>query len=163
MKTEPRLVGNYLGGSYAELQNLIRAADAKANILIAIIGAILSLFFSFIITKNTAPIWQVIIVLALFFISGGFALSTLYPRISKKSGKFSLIYYKDAININTKDTTKDFINKNQEEKIIEDYINSIKSLSLIVNKKFIKLQIAYIVFGLAVILKIIFEIYLWLL
>lgn len=161
MKTESRLVGNYLGGSYAELQNLIRAADTKANILIAIIGAILSLFFSFIITKNTAPVWQVISVLALFFISGGFALSTLYPRISKKSGKFSLIYYKDAININTKEATKDFINKNQEEKIIEDYINSIKSLSLIVNKKFIKLRIAYIIFGLAVILKIIFELYLW--
>ena len=69
MKTEPRLVGNYLGSSYSELQNLIRAADTKANILIAIIGAILSLFFSFIMTENTAPLWQVIIVLSLFFIS----------------------------------------------------------------------------------------------
>ena len=161
MKTEPRLVGNYLGGSYAELQNLIRAADTKANILIALIGVILSIFFNFVISKDLLPKWQVMIVIILFFISGAFAFFTLYPRVSKKTERPSLIYYKDAINIKTNETLSSFIKNNAEEAILEDYINNIKSLSLILNKKFQNLRIAYILFGLAIIIKIINQIYYW--
>jgi len=102
--------------------------------------------------------WQISIILTLFFISGSFALLTLYPRVSKKSGNFSLIYFKDAINVKTGDITKYFVDKNSEEMIIKDYINNIKIVSGIVDKKFNKLRLSYIFFALAIFSKIFFEI-----
>ena len=102
MKTDPRLVGQYLTNNYSQLQNIISRADTKANIVLGLIGAILSLFFNFSITQNNFSMWQVMIVLTLFFISGFFAFSTLYPRTSKKTNNFSLTYYRDAIDIDAK-------------------------------------------------------------
>ena len=161
MKTDIGFVARYLASNYAELQNVIRMADTKANILLALIGVILSLFFSSFISKNPIPMWQVIIILTLFFISGALALSTLYPRFSKKSGKFSLIYYKDAVDVKSKDFIKDIIKNNNQEKLMEDYINNIKAISAIINKKFQRLRLAYILFGLAVVVKVTFELYTW--
>ena len=162
MKTDDKLVGQYLSGNYAQIQNIIRQADTKANIIIALIGVILSLFFNFFVSKNLLPMWQVLTVLSLFFISGGLALSTLFPRTSKKTGKFSLTYYKDAIYVDKNKTINMFFNKNSEKEILEDYIDNIKILSKILDKKFLKLKLSYTFFGLAIIIKVIFELLAWL-
>lgn len=161
MKSDQRFIGTYLGNSYSQLQNLIGLADTKANIIIALIGVILSLFFNFFVSKSVLPMWQVTSIILLFFISGGFALSTLYPRIPKKTGKFSLTYFKDAIENDIKITSELFINKNVDNIIIEDLIRNIKTLSLIVDKKFTNLRYSYIFFGLAIIVKVIFELFSW--
>jgi len=161
MKTDSSLVARYLASNHAELQKIIQLADTKANIIIVLIGVILSLFFNFFTAQSSINMFQIITVLSLFFLAGGLALMTLYPRVSKKSGKFSLIYYKDALNAKPEKVINDFIKNNNEEKIIEDYVNNIKALSLIIDKKFKKLRLAYILFGLAIVIKITFEIYFW--
>lgn len=161
MKTDPRLVGQYLTNNYSQLQNIISRADTKANIVLGLIGAILSLFFNFSITQNNFSMWQVMIVLTLFFISGFFAFSTLYPRTSKKTNNFSLTYYRDAIDIDAKKTTALFMKTDVEEKITQDLINNIKELSKIINNKFRNLRFSYIFLALAVLIKVIFELYYW--
>src|SRR3989338_3045901 len=162
MKTEVNLLQRSLASSIAELQRTIQMADTKANIILVLIGVIISLFFNFFVSKDIIPVWQVMTVLILFSIAGAFSLSTLYPRISKKSGKFSIQYYKDIMDMNIQKTMKDFSQKSCDESLIEDYLHSLKALSNIVNKKFSKLRIAYIFFALAVITKIIFESSFWL-
>src|SRR3989338_3438242 len=87
MKTEVNLLQRSLASSIAELQRTIQMADTKANIILVLIGVILSLFFNFFVFKDIIPIWQVMTVLILFSIAGAFSLSTLYPRISKKLKK----------------------------------------------------------------------------
>lgn len=159
MKTDSALVARHLASNYAVLQNMIKLADTKANIVIVLIGAILSLFFNILVTNSTFPIWQMGFILTLFFISGGFAISTLYPRGSKKSGNHSLIYYKDAMDIDIEKATRKIIDENSEESIVKDYLTNIKALSGILNKKFNKLRMAYIFFSLAVVIKIILEVY----
>jgi len=161
MKTDPRLVGQYLTNNYSQLQNIISRADAKANIVLGLIGVILSLFFNFFITQSLLPMWQVSVILILFFISGFFAFSTLYPRTSKKTGKFSLTYFKDTIGIDTKKTTLLFTKTNAEEEIIVDLINNIKELSKIIDDKFKSLKLSYIFLAIAVLVKVIFELYHW--
>lgn len=161
MKTDPRFVGQYLTNSYSHLQNIINSADNKANIVLGLIGVILSLFFNFFVTEESIPMWQVIVVLTLFFISGFFAFLTLYPRTGKKTNNFSLTYYKEAINIDTKKTTALFMKTDVEEKIIEDLVNNIKALSNIIDSKFKKLKFSYIFLALGILVKVIFESYNW--
>lgn len=161
MKTEPRFVGQYLTNNYSQLQNIINSADNKANIVLGLIGIILSLFFNFFVTRESIIMWQVIVVLALFFISGFFAFLTLYPRTGKKTNNFSLTYYKEAINIDTKKTTALFMKTDVEEKIIEDLVNNIKALSNIIDSKFKKLKFSYIFLAIGILVKVIFESYNW--
>ncbi|MEK6871777.1 MAG: hypothetical protein AABX16_02640 [Nanoarchaeota archaeon] len=218
MKTESRLVSDYLSRSYSELQNMIRHADTKANIILVLIGVILSLFFNFFVSKNILPLWQIMIVLILFFISGFYALIALYPRTAQKNGKFSLLYYIDTqdsvekiasgvINkkshrtlaltshsqfhfiifyllskLNCSQAAGYFLslqmdddenrckqrsikpiwnNENREREILQDYIANIQTTSKIIDVKFKKLQISYAFFGLAIVLKVIFEAYSW--
>lgn len=161
MKTDPRFVGQYLSNNYSQLQNIISRADAKANIVLGLIGVILSLFFNFFVTKELIPMWQIIVVLTLFFISGFFAFLTLYPRTGKKTNNFSLTYYKDAINIDTKKITTLFMKTDVEEIITEDLINNIKELSKIIDSKFNKLKFSYIFLALGMLVKVIFETYNW--
>lgn len=162
MKTEVNLLQRSLASSLAELQKTIQMADTKANIILALIGFILSLFFNFFVSKEVIHAWQVMTVLTLFSISGAFSLSTLYPRISKKSGKFSIQYYQDIIGMDVQKTVKELSEKSYDEKLIEDYLQSLKALSIIINKKFVQLRLAYVFFAIAVITKIIFESNFWL-
>ncbi len=162
MKTEIGLLTRYLASNFSELQRTIQIADAKANIVIVLIGVIISLFFNFFISKNVIGGFEAMIILSVLFISGGFAISTLYPRIAKKSGKFSMIYFKDVADIDVKKTMKEFEQKDYQDKIVEDYLNNIKILSSIVDKKFIKLRLAYIFLGLGIITKVFFEFSAWL-
>ena len=48
-----------------------------------------------------------------------------------------------------------------EEKITQDLINNIKELSKIINNKFRNLRFSYIFLALAVLIKVIFELYYW--
>jgi len=160
MKTESKLVSDYLSRGYSELQGMIRLADTKANIIIALIGVVLSLFFNFFVSKNILPFWQVMLVLALFFVSGFYALATLYPRLPPKSKKSSALYYMGGMEFTLKSATK-FMSEDCEKEIIEDYIINIQNVSKIIDIKFRKLRLSYLFFGLAIVVKIIFETYVW--
>lgn len=161
MKTDPRYVGGYLTNNYSQLQNIINRADTKANIVLGLIGVILSLFFNFFISQNLLPMWQIVIILTLFFVSGFFAFLTLYPRTGKETKTFSLAYYKEAMKIDQKKIVDLFIKTDAEEKITEDLINNIKELSKIIDTKFRKLKISYIFLGIAILVKVFFELYNW--
>ena len=161
-RTEPRALGIYLGSNYNQLQGLIKQADTKANIIIALIGALLSTLFTFFMSKsNLLPLWQTIIIITLMFFAGGFAVSVLFPRIAKPTGKFSATYFKDAQNIDVDKWSKKFLESDQEELIVKDLMNNIKAISGILDKKFKKLRIAYSLFGLSILIKIIFDVALW--
>jgi hypothetical protein len=162
MKTDAQLLQRHLSSSISELQRTIQMADTKANIVLVLIGVILSLFFNFFVSKNILPSWQIMTTIGLFFISGAFAISTLYPRVTKKSGKSSTVYYKDMIDMDPQRTARNFTQKNMEETIMEDYLASLQALSIIVDKKFMKLRLSYIFFSLGVILKVVFETAAWL-
>ena len=161
-RTEPRVLATYLSSNYSQLQELIKHADTKANIMIALIGGILSVFFNFFVSEsNKLEMWQIVIVVGLLLISGVFSILTLYPRTPKATGNFSLIYFKDAQNINAEEWTKKFIKSDQEEIITKDSINNIKYISKIIDRKFKTLKVSYILFGLSILLKIIFDIIVW--
>lgn len=162
MKTDINLLQRYLASNFSELQRTIQIADTKANIVIVLIGVILSLFFNFFISKNLISSFEAMIVLGVLFIAGGFALATLYPRIAKKSGKFSMIYFREVMDIDVKKTMKEFEQKDYQEKILEDYLNNIKIISSIVDKKFKKLRLAYIFLGIGILIKVFFEFSTWL-
>ncbi len=160
--TEPRVLVTYLSSNYSQLQGLIKHADTKANIMIALIGGILSVFFNFfMLESNKLPIWQILIVLGLLLISGTFAIITLYPRTPKATGNFSLIYFKDAQEVDVDKWTKKFLKSNQEEIITKDMITNIKNISKILDRKFTTLRVSYMLFGLSIIIKIIFDLIIW--
>ncbi|MEK6914786.1 MAG: Pycsar system effector family protein [Nanoarchaeota archaeon] len=161
-RTDPKALAEYLSKNYAQLQGLMKQADTKANILIALIGAILSIFFNFLMSEsNRLVVWQTATVLSLLLISGTFAILVIYPKISKPSGKFSLTYFKDAQNVDTEKWTKKLINSDQEELITKDIMDNIKIISSILDKKFNKLRIAYILFGASIFIKTIFDAIIW--
>lgn len=160
--TEPRVLITYLSSNYSQLQGLIKHADTKANIIIALIGGILSVFFNFFMSEsNKLPTWQIIMILGLLLISGAFAIITLYPRTPKATGNFSLIYFKDAQEVDVEKWTKKFLRSNQEEAITKDLIINIKNISKILDRKFTTLRISYILFGFSVLTKIIFDLIIW--
>lgn len=160
--TEPRVLATYLSSNYSQLQGLIKHADTKANIMIALIGGILSIFFNFFMSEsNKLPTWQIIIVLGLLLISGTFAIITLYPRTPKASGNFSLIYFKDAQEVDVDKWTRKFLKSNQEETITKDLIVNIKNISKILDRKFTTLRISYMLFGFSILTKIIFDLIIW--
>lgn len=161
MQKDMRPLSEYLGRSYTESQALIRLADTKANIIIALIGVILSLFFNFFTKIGTISMMMVIITLIPFIASGYFAFLTLYPRGAKSSGKNSLLYYKDAMSLDVTKTGKKLMNYNYQE-ITEDYLANIKALSKIANSKFRNLRISYSLFAIAILVKLAVEGYAWL-
>ena len=162
-RTDTKALWEYLGNNYAQLQGLIKHADTKANIIIALIGAIVSMFFSFFISEsNQLPTWQIITILGLLIFSGSFAVSVLYPRTAKPTKKFSLTYFKDAQNVDANLWAKKFLNSNQEEVITKDMIINIKAISQILDKKFSRLRMAYMLFALAILIKTIFDVIAWL-
>jgi hypothetical protein len=157
-RTEPRVLATYLSSNYSQLQGLIKHADTKANIMIALIGGILSVFFNFFMSEsNDLPLWQIITILGLLLISGAFSIATLYPRTSRATGNFSLIYFKDAQSVDIDKWTKKFLKSDQEEAITKDMITNIKNISSIVDRKFLNLRFSYILFGLSILIKIIFD------
>ncbi|NCO11558.1 hypothetical protein CO038_00385 [Candidatus Pacearchaeota archaeon CG_4_9_14_0_2_um_filter_39_13] len=160
MQRDVRPLSEYLGRSYSENQNLIRLADTKANIIIALIGVILSLFFSFLNNFGELPMNLLIITLLPFIASGYFAFLTLYPRGAKASGKQSLLYYKDAMSMDVDKTASKMKNFDFED-ITKDYLANIKALSRIVNAKFRNLRISYSLFAIAILVKLIVEGYSW--
>ena len=161
-RTDPKALAEYLSKNYAQLQNLIKQADTKANILIALIGGILSVFFNFLMFEsNKLENWQIIIVLGFLLISGVYSVLVLYPRTGKKTNNFSLAYFKDAQNVDTEKWTKKFLTSDQEETITRDMIGNIKALSIIIDKKFKKLRIAYMLFGVSIIIKTTFDAIIW--
>ena len=160
MQRDVRPLSEYLGRSYSENQNLIRLADTKANIVIALIGVILSIFFSFLNNFGELPMNLLIITLIPFIASGYFAFLTLYPRGAKASGKQSLLYYKDAMSMDVAKTRKKMMDFDYKD-IAEDYLINIKALSRIVHSKFRNLRISYSLFVIAILVKLIVEGYSW--
>lgn len=160
-KTDPRAMFDYLARSYVEHQNLIRFADTKANIVLALSGVILSLFFNFFIARGNASMLQAMIVLVPFVLAGFFAFLALYPRIGKKTQAKSLLYYRDAEQLKPAEWLKLF-EEDRAKYIAEDYLNSIKSLAKIVEKKFIYLRHSYIFFLIAILIKVAIEFSAWL-
>jgi len=157
-RTDPKALGVYLGGNYAQMQGMIKQADTKANIVIALIGALVSMFFNvFMSETNQLASWQVAVILGLLLFSGGYAVSVLYPRTAKPTGKFSLVYFKDAQNVDINKWSKKFFDSDQEELITKDMMNNIKAISMILDKKFTKLRMAYMLFGLAIVSKTLFD------
>jgi len=158
---DTRLVTTYMAGSVTQYQRLIQLADAKANIVLVLIGVIVSMFFNFIISKETPFTPQIYFVLLPFVISGYFAFLTLFPRMAKKSGKDSLIYFKDCKDIDVKKMTQKLLQAPEKE-IYEDYVTNIKALAKVINNKFNYLRLAYIFFAIAILCKVAFELTLWL-
>jgi hypothetical protein len=162
-RTDPKALAAYLGGNYAQLQGMIKQADTKANIVIALIGALVSMFFNvFISETNQLAGWQVATILGLLLFSGGYAVSVLYPRTAKPTGKFSLTYFKDAQNVDVVKWSKKFLEEDQEKLITKDMMNNIKAISMILDTKFKRLRMAYMLFGLAIVVKTLFDLILFL-
>lgn len=161
-RTDPKALAVYLGSNYAQMQGMIKQADTKANILIALIGALTSMFFNvFMDETSKLPAWQIGVVLGFLLISGAYAVSVLYPRTAKATGKFSMTYFKDAQNVDTNKWSKRFLEEDQEPLIIKDLINNIKAISMILDKKFNKLRMAYMLFAGSILAKTIFDAILW--
>ncbi len=162
-RTDPKALATYLGSNYSQMQAMIRQADTKANILIALIGALTSMFFNLLSSDSyTLPIWQTITILSLMLLSGAYAVSVLYPRTAKASGKFSMTYFKDAQNVDVAKWSKRFFEEDQEVTITRDVMTNIKVLSMILDRKFTKLRTAYMLFGISILLKTIFDGLAWL-
>ncbi len=159
MKTDTKLLSDYLSRSIAENQNLIRLIDTKANIIIALIGVILSLFFNIFISRGIINIMQIYLVLIPFIVSGLFAFLSLYPRIGKQSGD-SLLSFHGADKASTEQWTRRF-EGDYNKGIIEDYINNIKAVSNIIRRKISYLRLSYIFLAIAVLIKVIFELIIW--
>ncbi len=155
---ENRTSSDYITRAYTENQNLIRLADTKANIILSLIGIILSAFFNFFVSKQTALGYGVYAVLFSFILSGIFSFLTLFPRtpVPKRS---SLIYFKSSKNMNVDDELKKLINPGSGDiiNIHRDFLENIKMLSKVLDKKFSYLRWAYIFLALGVILKLIIE------
>ena len=156
MKTDPKLLGDYVARSYAEAQNLIRLADTKANIVITLVGIIFSLFFNFFISKDKVSAMTASLVLIPFIISGYFAFSAIFPRTGKSTKSNSLLYYKDANNIST-DKWISLFEKGYDKQILQDYIKNTQVLAKIIERKFRFLRWAYIFLAVGLFVKLIVE------
>ncbi|MEK6800661.1 MAG: Pycsar system effector family protein [Nanoarchaeota archaeon] len=159
MKTDTKILSDYLSRALAQQQELIRLADTKASVVLTLIGVILSLFFNYFISKNSVSIIPIILIISLFVISGLFSFIAIYPRKGNSNEKNSLLYYGSAKNIQ-----KNFLSpliKNEEEKIISDYVENVKSIAGIVEKKFNFLRYSYIFLAIAILIKIIVEFSSW--
>jgi len=152
----------YFASGLRHQQDVIRLADTKANILLALIGVILSIFFSQVVSSLTLSPTQVTLVLLPFIISGIFGLGALFPRKGKnaKTNK-SIFYFQAAKNIDIKRISSDISGDKAIEKIKSDYLENIKALSTIVEKKVSYLRSAYLFLALAVFIKLFFEITVW--
>jgi hypothetical protein len=162
MKPDSRYVATYLSTGLRHQQNLIRLADTKANIVLAFIGVVLSIFFGQFMINNNISSMQMTIILIPFLISGFFGLLTLYPsrgKVQKKSN--SLFYFKEAKALNTSKKSNEITGNQGQEKIIEDFIESIKSLSAISEKKFKNLRFSYLFLALGVLIKLFIEAVIW--
>lgn len=149
---------DYLGNVYSESQNIIRMADTKANIILVLIGVILSIFFNILIKTQESITWTVYIILIPFIISGFFAFITLIPRKTKTNKSDSIIYFKEIQNANLQKIKKSIEN---QDYIINDYLSNIQQIGKIIDKKFTYLRYSYIFFALAVMIKLIVELILW--
>ncbi|MGK0209434.1 MAG: hypothetical protein ACI83O_000711 [Patescibacteria group bacterium] len=156
-RTNPKALGAYLGANYSAIQGLIKQADTKANIVIGLTGFILSMFFTTFKATDALPIWQITIVLGVLLLGGFFALSTLYPRMAKPSGNFSLTYYRDAMDVDVNKWSKKFLSSDCEALIVKDTITNIKEISKIAHKKYSRLRWSYILLAVGVTLKLSFE------
>ena len=156
MKTDLRLLGDYVARSYAESQNLIRLADSKANIAIALLGIIFSLFFNFFVSKGKISGVMIAVVLIPFIIAGYFAFSAIFPRAGKTTTSNSLLYYKDANNITSKKWVELF-EKGYAKQIVEDYVKNTQALSKILDRKFKHLRYAYIFLAVGLLVKLTVE------
>ncbi len=160
MKTDMKLLSDYLTIAYSENQNLIRLADTKANIVLVLIGVILSLFFNFFRSFATFSMPLIIIVIVPFLVSGYFAFLTLYPRAMRASGRNSLLYFKDTLSIDANKLLTKMKRWNNDD-VISDYLNNTKSLAVIIEQKFKYLRYSYTFLAIAVLVKLVIEGYAW--
>jgi hypothetical protein len=156
VKTDFKLVGDYVARSYAESQNLIRLADSKANIVIALLGVVFSLFFNFFVSKGVVSGFLIVVVIVPFVISGYFAFSAIFPRMGKSTKSNSLLFYSAANNIDSKKWMELF-EKGYDRQIVEDYVQNTQALSMILERKFKHLRYAYVFLGVGLLVKLIVE------
>ncbi len=161
MGTDSKLTSEYLVRAYTEYQSLIRFADTKANIVLVLIGVIVSMFFNFFFSKNTPLTFSVYLILLPLILSGFFSFLTLYPRVARKRGRDSLLYFKDAVSTDLKKSLTALMNLTPQE-IYSDYLINIKSLAVIIDKKFFYLRLAYTFLAVGVLVKILYELSLFL-
>lgn len=156
MKTDPKLVSDYLSRTLTDKMRLITLLDRKANIMIVLIGVVLSLFFNTFFLNKTVNMWQALIIITPFIISGYFSFLTLYPRTRRTEGEKSLANYRIAKDANVNEWVKMF-DKDSEKIIIEDYVANIKALSQIINSKIKVLKLSYTFLAIAILVKIAIE------
>ena len=154
-----KLASDYLRTAFADKQRIIALADGKANILLGIIGIILSIFFGLLGSDKSNFNLNVMLILIPFVISGACAIFTVIPRTPKPSNMASLLYFKDTAKLDKKSI--DYVAKFEPEKIYEDYITNMKVLSTIIEKKLRYLRYSYFFLALGVILKLVFEFMQW--
>lgn len=159
MKTDTKLLSDYLSRSIAENQNLVRLIDTKANIIIVLIGVILSLFFNTFISKGLINIMQIYLILIPFLVSGFFAFLSIYPRTGKQN-KDSLLSFYGAGKTSTEQWVKRF-EGDYGKAIMQDYVDNIKAVSNIIKRKISYIRLSYIFLALAIIIKVIFELIIW--
>ena len=156
MQTDIKLLSDYLSRTVSDKIRLISILDRKANIMLVLIGVVLSLFFNTFFLNRAVNAMQALIIITPFIVSGYFAFLTLYPRTRKTNEIKSLINYQTARNANLKEWEKIF-DRDAEKVIINDYISNIKALSQIIQSKIRVLKLSYGFLAIAILIKIIIE------
>ncbi len=160
MKTEPKLLSDYLCKCISEKQEVIRHMDTKADIALVFIGVVLSIFFTEFVKKGEFSIFHVYLILIPFLISGFFAFLAIYPRARSSSKDNSLLDFSSAAISDTKRWLNK-VEKGANREIIEDYLKSNRDLSHIIKSKLKYVRFSYIFLSIGIFIKVIIELFIW--
>jgi hypothetical protein len=150
-----QLISDYLIATLQHQQGLIEFSDQKANILLGLIGIILSVFIKDLM-GDILNSWQLVILIIPFIVAGYSAFLALLPRSSTNKGlssKFSLFYYGSASQIEPSKTSKTLMSVSNQD-VYDDYTNTIKALATLNQRKFRYIRLAYIAFAIGIMAKV---------
>jgi hypothetical protein len=146
--------------SITRLDKLISDADNKANFLlcfsIVILGAMIFVAND-IITNNCFYLTIVLLTFFAFSASSMYSFKAIFPRYKKYNGKLtnapqkSILFFRDI-----SETTDETANlEGLTEQIIElDYLNQMKQLSIIINRKMGNIKVSVWFTGIGTVLAI---------
>ncbi|MBS3903248.1 MAG: hypothetical protein KGZ30_02615 [Anaplasmataceae bacterium] len=150
-----QLVSDYLIATVQHQQGLIEFSDQKANILLGLIGIILSVFIKDLM-GGIINSWQLVLLIAPFIVAGYSAFLALLPRSSTSSSfssKLSLFYYGSASRIESSKISKALMEASVQD-VYGDYTNTIKALAILNERKFRYIRLAYLAFVVGVLAKV---------
>ena len=153
-----KLITDYLISAFRDKQTLVDLADRKANIIIGLIGIILSLFFNVVVQDLSYISIQLAIVILPFIISGFFAFLVFFPRLPRPKEKFSFINFASVAK-STPETISKWVEEITEDRVSQDIAENLQILSRTLILKFTYLKIAYVFLALAVTSKILYELW----